>query len=100
MIKKWKTDFRRRNCQGTAAGVWRAMPQRMKARGLFLGAGAGQDHRQFWELGVGLFSPALIDYATANLTDTPLPATWTMMLTGVCALGLLGWRKKRKSAAA
>jgi hypothetical protein len=60
----------------------------------------GQDHCQFWELGVGLFSPALIDYATANLTDTPLPATWTMMLTGVCALGLLGWRKKRKSAAA
>jgi hypothetical protein len=39
--------------------VWRAMPERMKARGLFFGAGANRTHRQFWELGVGLFSPAL-----------------------------------------
>ena len=99
MIKKWKTDFRRRTCQGAAAGVARNAAADEGA-GFISWRWRGQDHRQFWELGVGLFSPALIDYATANLTDTPLPATWTMMLTGVCALGLLGWRKKRKSAAA
>jgi hypothetical protein len=31
---------------------------------------------------------------------TPLPSTWTMMLTGLGAMGLLGWRRKRKSSAA
>jgi hypothetical protein len=31
--------------------------------------------------------------------ETPLPPTWSMMLTGLGGLGLLGWRKKRKAQA-
>ena len=29
---------------------------------------------------------------------TPLPSSWIMMLTGLGAMGLLGWRRKRKAA--
>jgi hypothetical protein len=36
------------------------------------------------------------DYVTAAAAATPLPAAWTMMLAGLGALGLLGWRRKRK----
>jgi hypothetical protein len=31
--------------------------------------------------------------------ETPLPASWTMMLIGLGGLGLLGWRRKRKAVA-
>ena len=31
---------------------------------------------------------------------TPLPATWPLFATGIGAIGLLGWRRKRKAAAA
>jgi probable HAF family extracellular repeat protein len=36
----------------------------------------------------------------APLQGTPLPPAWTMMLTGLGALGLLGWRRKQKAASA
>ena len=39
----------------------------------------------------------------ANYLDslvTPLPATLPLLVTGLGALGLLGWRRKRKNAAA
>ena len=35
------------------------------------------------------------DYGAANLSDTPLPATFPLFATGLGALGLLGWRRKR-----
>lgn len=37
----------------------------------------------------------LIDHA-----ETPLPATLPLLATGLGAMGLLGWRKKRKNATA
>ena len=36
---------------------------------------------------------------TSDLTPTPLPAALPMFATGLGALGLLGWRRKRKQAA-
>jgi len=36
----------------------------------------------------------------AELTPTPLPAALTLFATGLGALGLLGWRRKRKVQAA
>jgi hypothetical protein len=39
------------------------------------------------------------DYAAAA-SETPLPASVTMMLIGLGGLGLLGWRTKRKNIAA
>ena len=39
------------------------------------------------------------NYAVAGIAQTPLPASWTMMLIGLGVLGLLGWRRKRKQAA-
>jgi hypothetical protein len=46
----------------------------------------------------------LIDFgltATTNLlSTTPLPATLPLFATGFAGLGLLGWRRKRKNAAA
>jgi hypothetical protein len=35
------------------------------------------------------------NYAVAGIAQTPLPASWTMMLVGLCVMGLLGWRRKR-----
>ena len=35
----------------------------------------------------------------ATLATTPLPATLPLFATGLAALGLLGWRRKRKAAA-
>ena len=34
------------------------------------------------------------------VTTTPLPATLPLLATGLGALGLLGWRRKRKALAA
>jgi len=33
-----------------------------------------------------------------QVTETPLPATLPLFATGLGALGLLGWRRKRKAA--
>jgi hypothetical protein len=40
------------------------------------------------------------DYATANVSSTPLPVSWTMMLTGLGTMGAFGCRRKRKDTAA
>lgn len=34
-----------------------------------------------------------------EISSTPLPATWLMMLTGLGVLGLLGWRSRHKATA-
>jgi hypothetical protein len=36
----------------------------------------------------------------ANLSATPLPSTWTMLIAGFIALGLFGYRGSKKNAAA
>jgi hypothetical protein len=33
-------------------------------------------------------------------SETPLPAAWPMFASGLGALGLLGWRRKKKAATA
>jgi hypothetical protein len=43
------------------------------------------------------FSAPVIDNIAAN--PTPLPAALPLFATGLSALGLLGWRRKRKNAA-
>jgi hypothetical protein len=40
------------------------------------------------------------DVIGTTVTSTPLPATLPLFATGFGAMGLLGWRKKRKNAAA
>lgn len=40
------------------------------------------------------------DYSTWSNAATPLPAALPLFATGLGALGLLGWRRKRKAAAA
>ena len=40
------------------------------------------------------------DYAAANVSDNPLPASWTMMLVGLAALGFVGYRGTKKGSAA
>jgi hypothetical protein len=37
---------------------------------------------------------------TVTLGSTPLPAAFPLFATGLGALGLFGWRRKRKSGAA
>ena len=37
---------------------------------------------------------------TSDLTPTPLPAALPLFATGLGAMGLLGWRRKRKATAA
>jgi hypothetical protein len=45
-------------------------------------------------------SPALIDLKKDPPTAvTPLPGALPLFATGLGALGLLGWRRKRKAAA-
>jgi len=44
---------------------------------------------------------ASVDSTHVDLTNaTPLPAALPLFATGLGALGLLGWRRKRKQAAA
>jgi hypothetical protein len=40
-----------------------------------------------------------IQSAQSDALETPLPAAFTLFATGLGALGLLGWRRKRKGAA-
>ena len=42
---------------------------------------------------------AIRGVAFAPADETPLPATLPLFASGLCALGLLGWRRKRKGAA-
>lgn len=39
-------------------------------------------------------------FAAEDITATPLPAAFPLFATGLGALGLLGWRRKRKAQAA
>jgi hypothetical protein len=50
----------------------------------------------------GLFDGAISTETTIahHVTATPLPATLPLFATGLGAIGLFGWRKKRKAAAA
>jgi hypothetical protein len=54
----------------------------------------------------GSEASAIIDNVTistgggGNAGTTPLPAALPLFATGLGALGLLGWRRKRKNAAA
>ncbi len=41
-----------------------------------------------------------LDYVPVPVSATPLPAALPLFATGLGALGLFGWRKKRKNAAA
>jgi hypothetical protein len=41
-----------------------------------------------------------IDFSPGLISTTPLPATLPLFLSGLCAMGLIGWRRKRKNAAA
>jgi hypothetical protein len=60
--------------------------------------------------GIAIYTPALISQPgndfnsgleiTYNfVSDTPLPAALPLFATGLGALGLLGWRRKRKAQA-
>jgi len=40
-----------------------------------------------------------LDNVDVELAATPLPATLPLFASGLGALGLLGWRRKRKAAA-
>ena len=40
-----------------------------------------------------------IDSISVTVNQTPLPAALPLFATGLGALGLLGWRRKRKQAA-
>jgi hypothetical protein len=39
----------------------------------------------------------ILDVTTGTVSQTPLPATLPLFATGLGALGLLGWRRKRKA---
>ena len=61
---------------------------------------------QVFELTNSLFSAALrsvedptLTITTPSTSATPLPAALPLFATGLGALGLLGWRRKRKAAA-
>ena len=46
------------------------------------------------------FGPALDNVVITDLGQTPLPAALPLFAAGLGAMGLLGWRRKRKNAAA
>jgi len=46
------------------------------------------------------FADAHLTVTNPDLSTTPLPATLPLFATGLGALGLLGWRRKRKNVAA
>ena len=53
-------------------------------------------------LGAGQFDPDVVvmdDFIFGEPSNTPLPAALPLFATGLGALGLLGWRRKRKQAA-
>jgi hypothetical protein len=50
-----------------------------------------------------VFNPAITDQTNGvtgeAVPETPLPAALPLFATGLGAMGLLGWRRKRKNAA-
>jgi len=44
------------------------------------------------------FNASITSYQM-SFSATPLPSTWIMMLTGLAAMGLIGWRRKRNAQA-
>jgi hypothetical protein len=47
-------------------------------------------------------NPFALNFSNGQITisaATPVPAALPLFATGLAALGLLGWRKKRKAAA-
>ena len=55
----------------------------------------------FGQQGAFELTPDLFDVTPtfSELTATPLPAALPLFATGLGALGLLGWRRKKKAAA-
>jgi hypothetical protein len=51
-----------------------------------------------WVAGLPGSSPLALISGTATVSSTPLPAALPLFATGLGALGLLGWRRKRKLA--
>ncbi len=43
--------------------------------------------------------PAFQSFTSGFINETPLPAALPLLATGIGAMGLLGWRRKRKNAA-
>ena len=41
----------------------------------------------------------LVQFDNLNITITPLPSTWLMMLTGLAGFGFLAYRRQKKNAA-
>lgn len=65
----------------------------------FLGAGGVPGDGQVWsQAGPGTLTITL--ETTTNSAATPLPAALPLFATGLGALGLFGWRRKRKAQAA
>jgi hypothetical protein len=50
--------------------------------------------------GIGDNTFGSISVSSTPVSSTPLPAALTLFATGLGALGLLGWRRKRKASAA
>jgi hypothetical protein len=66
---------------------------------LFLSDGVGQAVLSFTQTTLsGSEASPIIDNVT--ISETPIPATLPLFATGLGAFGLLGWRRKRKNAAA
>ena len=50
-------------------------------------------------VGAGQTSSAIYDNLSVTVNPTPLPAAISLFASGLSALGLLGWRRKKKAAA-
>jgi len=66
---------------------------------LFLTNGAG-DATVFFNQTTPSGSEASPIIDNVTVSETPIPATLPLFATGLGAFGLLGWRRKRKNAAA
>jgi hypothetical protein len=53
----------------------------------------------FFSAGQGGNGSPFVAAITTSTSETPLPAALPLFATGLGALGLLGWRRKRKAAA-
>ena len=65
-----------------------------------LAGGYGYDH--YYDPAIGTYSneKTETDIQLAAISSTPLPAALPLFASGLGALGLLGWRRKRKNVAA
>lgn len=73
-------------CPSLAQAAWNAAEASPITMGLDFTVGTGELDIQ-------------MEWAFADYTATPLPATLPLFATGLGALGLFGWRRKRKAAA-